>query len=325
MKGETLKFGIMLIGIFLLTACSTQTKNRSYNYYSTPSQYELNSSAITVRRGDTLYSIAKRYNHTLNELITLNNLRAPYTLRIGQTLRRPTVKTHVVAKKDTLYSISRRYNVDMKQLARLNRLAPPYRLAVGQHLSVPGQVARTVAKSSNIQSIKPTPKKSKYIWQKPKEKPKLTPQSKSKRYANNGKKTPPKIGSVPKRSQQAGYMWPVKGKVISDFGIKKNGIHNDGINIQAKYGSPVKAAENGVVVHVGNKIRAFGNLILVKHQWGWITAYAHNSSILVKTGQKVNRGQVIAKVGNSGSVSSPQLHFEMRQGSKAINPRKYLN
>ncbi len=112
--------------------------------------------------------------------------------------------------------------------------------------------------------------------------------------------------------------------MISGFGAKAKGLHNDGINIAAKRGAPVKAAENGVVVYAGNELRGFGNLLLIKHADGWVTAYAHNDKVLVKRGQRVGKGQRIATVGSTGGVKSPQLHFEMRRGRTPRDPRKYL-
>ena len=120
------------------------------------------------------------------------------------------------------------------------------------------------------------------------------------------------------------FLQPVSGRVISGFGSKKNGLHNDGINYSVPLGTPVKAAENGVVVYAGNDLPGFGNLLLVKHANGYVTAYAHTQSFLVKQGSRVKRGQVIAKSGKSGNVVEPQLHFEIRQGSRAINPQKLL-
>ena len=120
------------------------------------------------------------------------------------------------------------------------------------------------------------------------------------------------------------FLPPVSGRVISGFGAKKNGLHNDGINYAVPLGTPVKAAENGVVVYAGNDLPGFGNLLLVKHANGYVTAYAHTQSFLVKQGSRVKRGQVIAKSGKSGNVVEPQLHFEIRQGSRAINPQKLL-
>ena len=101
-------------------------------------------------------------------------------------------------------------------------------------------------------------------------------------------------------------------------------MRNDGINIAAPRGTPVLAAENGVVVYAGNELRGFGKLILVKHSGGWVSAYAHNQSFMVKRGEKVTKGQRIARVGSTGGVISPQLHFELRKGRDAKDPRKYL-
>ncbi|MEX1108741.1 MAG: LysM peptidoglycan-binding domain-containing M23 family metallopeptidase [Dongiaceae bacterium] len=121
------------------------------------------------------------------------------------------------------------------------------------------------------------------------------------------------------------FLWPVNGKVISEFGGAEDGLHNDGINIAAPRGTPVRAAENGVVVYAGNELRGFGNLLLVRHADGFVSAYAHNESLLVERGATVARGQTIARVGSSGSVTSPQLHFELRRGTEAVDPREYLS
>ncbi|MDH5189240.1 MAG: M23 family metallopeptidase, partial [Rhodospirillaceae bacterium] len=121
-----------------------------------------------------------------------------------------------------------------------------------------------------------------------------------------------------------GFLWPVKGKVISEFGPKAKGLQNDGINIAAPKGTVVRAAQNGVVAYAGNELRGFGNLLLVKHSGGWITAYAHNDSLLVKKGDKISKGQNIAHIGSTGSVSTPQLHFELRKGRQAVDPSPYL-
>ena len=112
--------------------------------------------------------------------------------------------------------------------------------------------------------------------------------------------------------------------MLSGFGAKAKGLRNDGINIAARRGTPVKAAENGVVVYAGNELRGFGNLLLIKHSGGWVSAYAHTDKVLVKRGDKVGKGQRIATVGSTGGVNSPQLHFELRHGRTARDPRKYL-
>ncbi len=121
-----------------------------------------------------------------------------------------------------------------------------------------------------------------------------------------------------------GFEWPVNGKVISRFGAKTGGLYNDGINISAAEGSPIKAADSGIVVYSGNELRGYGNLVLIKHSNGYITAYAHTKDISVKKGDLVKKGDVIAHVGSTGHVSTPQLHFSIRKGRKALDPQQYL-
>jgi murein DD-endopeptidase MepM/ murein hydrolase activator NlpD len=120
------------------------------------------------------------------------------------------------------------------------------------------------------------------------------------------------------------FLWPVSGKIVSPFGPKEGGLHNDGINVAAPLGTPVRAAENGVVVYAGNELRGFGNLLLVRHADGWVSAYAHCDALLVKRGDQVKRGQVIARVGQTGSVGAPQLHFELRKSGQAVDPLNEL-
>ena len=135
------------------------------------------------------------------------------------------------------------------------------------------------------------------------------------------RKAPRKTVSTYRKSK---FIWPVKGTVVSNFGVVGKGRRNDGINIKAATGTNVKAADKGVVAYAGNELKGFGNLVLIKHSDGYITAYAHNQRLYVKKGQKVLRGEKIATVGSTGSVNSPQLHFEVRAGKKAVNPRTYL-
>lgn len=120
------------------------------------------------------------------------------------------------------------------------------------------------------------------------------------------------------------FGWPLRGQVLSGFGSKADGVRNDGINIKAETGAPVHAAASGVVVYAGNELRGFGELLLIRHTDGLTSAYAHNSELLVRRGQRVRRGQIIARVGQTGSVTSPQLHFEIRQGSQPVDPMQYL-
>jgi len=120
------------------------------------------------------------------------------------------------------------------------------------------------------------------------------------------------------------FRWPAKGRVLSNFGPRSDGTHNDGVDIAVPLGAEVVAAESGVVAYAGNELKGFGNLVLIRHEGGWVTAYAHNEELLVKRGDKVRRGQGVAKAGKSGSVDQPLVHFEIRQGSKPIDPMPHL-
>ena len=121
------------------------------------------------------------------------------------------------------------------------------------------------------------------------------------------------------------FRWPVKGRVIAGFGPKSGGGQNDGINLAVPEGTPIKAAEDGVVAYAGNELKGYGNLVLIRHANGFVSAYAHASELLVKRGDTIKRGQVIAHAGQTGNVTSPQLHFEIRKGSTPVDPAKYLS
>ncbi len=118
--------------------------------------------------------------------------------------------------------------------------------------------------------------------------------------------------------------WPVRGRIVAGFGARPDGTHNDGLNLQVPLGTDVHAAEAGAVAYAGSELKGYGNLVLIRHDNGWITAYAHNSEVLVKRGDRVKRGQVVAKSGKTGSVDQPQVHFELRQGSKPVDPTPHM-
>ncbi|MFQ6018865.1 MAG: peptidoglycan DD-metalloendopeptidase family protein [Kiloniellaceae bacterium] len=295
----------------------------------------------TVRRGDTVYGIARRFGVPIRTVIDANGLRPPYALRFGQTLIIPKPRRHVVQKGDTVYGISRRYGVDMTELVRLNRIAPPYAIAPGQGLllPVPARPPAPIGRIVVRDSAKPgTPAGGTAATPARVPKGAQTPtQSAGVQTAAIRTAAPipaepiaPGAGvrpaAIPQPPPRAGgkFLWPVRGKLIAGYGVRKGGWHNDGINIAAPRGAPVRAAENGVVAYAGNELRGFGNLLLIKHAGGWVTAYAHNEGFLVKRGETVKRGQVIARIGSSGNVSRPQLHFEIRKGTRAIDPTRLL-
>jgi len=258
---------------------------------------------VEVKKGDTLYSIAKRYDMSIDELIELNGIDSPNQLYVGQVLKMNANKVYVVKKGDTLASIARRYHTNYKVLAQKNNIKEPYNLNVGQKI---------IVSASSVPVQKSTGKN-------------MTPVKKQSGVQNQAEKKTQTTNAMPVSTKRsAKFVWPVSGKVISSFGATGKGRKNDGINISAPLGTTVKAGDKGTVAYAGNGLKGFGNLILIKHSDGYITAYAHNEKILVQKGQAVQRGEKIATVGQTGGVNKPQLHFEVRAGKKAVNPRNYL-
>lgn len=274
----------------------------------------INASAVKVGKGDTVYSIARRHKLSPRDIIDANNLRPPYALNIGQRLVLPQGRLHTVRSGEYLALIAKRYRTDAFSIARINAIRSPYTIYPGQQLRIP----RAGGGDTVIASAPPAPRTA------PGAAPRAAPTTKVT--PTRPTATPQPKASVPEPPRRSGgkFAWPVKGKVLSSYGTKDKGLHNDGINIAAPRGSMVKASENGVVAYAGNEIRGFGNLLLIKHDGGWVSAYAHNDQLLVKRGDKVKKGQSISKVGSTGSVTTPQLHFELRKGSTAVDPNKYL-
>lgn len=309
---------------------------------------------IIVGTSDTLDLLAKRYNVSPAAILQANGYKGPRTLSPGQQLiiprqaaavaPAPTVAppaskpvaavaalstVHVVNRGDTLMSIARRNHIPVADLAKANNLETSAKLSLGMKLTVPGTksaaapVAQPVAPVQQLAAVTA-----------PVAKP-GTPaaQQQSARLAQPTINVEEKqvVAEAPavKPSEATGalptFRWPVRGKVITTYGAKTNGKSNDGINLAVPEGTPVKAAEDGVVAYSGNELKGYGNLVLVRHSNGYVTAYAHASELMVKRGDTIKRGQIIAKSGQSGEVGSPQLHFEIRKGSSPVDPLQFLN
>lgn len=284
---------------------------------------------VVIRKGDTVYSIARRHNVAVRDIISVNQLQAPYNVAVGQHLLVPTTRIHVVASGETIYSVARRYEVDQSELTRLNDIRAPYTIRVGQHLRVPAPHFQDTGTMVAAREVSNAPASDSVVESdvaEPLERDTAAggtshgaaPDTKTEAEKQIAIANPPPLSGRK-------FMWPVEGKVLLSFGPKGGGLHNDGINIAAPAGAAVRAAENGVVAYAGNELRGFGNLLLVKHDDGWMSAYAHNSLLLVRRGDRVKRGQPIARVGQSGNVSTPQLHFELRRGKSAVDPIQYLD
>lgn len=294
------RFVLVFFLLFCLTGCSGILLNPSRS---------VDGHFLYVRQGDTLYSLAKKNNISMRDLIEENNLKEPYRLYSGQKLRIPQAQMHIVQKGDTLYSISRKYGMSVSALSRLNKLKEPYTISVGQKLAVNQLKKNVVPTNKHI-------KKHTSSATSQNKKTKVT----SKKQTVIAKKEI----TVPKKQTKQRFVCPVKGKIVSDFGAKQKTMQNDGINIAAKKGTSVVAAEAGTIGYAGNQLKGYGNLILIRHANGWMTAYAHNDKVFVKKDQKVKKGQKIATVGKTGNVTTPQLHFEIRYKTKVVNPKKYL-
>lgn len=202
-------------------------------------------------------------------------------------------------KNDTLYSLAKKYDTSVKELARQNNLAKPEELKAGQKLTLPpstkNNYVRTNTETVAVAISDTAPRK------------------------NTTKLSRPFVGTG-----KVSFAWPVKGKIISTYGEHGKGIKNDGINIAAQRDSAIKAAESGVVVYAGNELKGYGNLVLIRHEKEYMSAYAHASELCVTTGDVVEKGDKIGYVGTTGNVKTPQVHFEIRHKTKSVDPKRYL-
>lgn len=300
---------------------------------------------IIVGTNDTVESLAQRYNVPAREIMRVNGLPSPRNLQPGQSLviprqaaaAAPTVSApqtrpaeattggvHIVNPGETLYSIARRNKISPAKLAQANNLPVTTRLQTGMKLNVPGMKAVAAAPAPQPKTVAaPAPAKPAAAA------PVVVAEAPATRKETANLAT--ETREVEKEAKQdatgglPSFRWPVRGRVIAAYGAKTSGKQNDGINVAVPEGTPVKAAEDGVVTYSGNELKGYGNLVLVRHSNGYVTAYAHASELMVKRGDTIKRGQIIAKAGQTGEVSSPQLHFEIRQGSTPVDPSKFLN
>jgi murein DD-endopeptidase MepM/ murein hydrolase activator NlpD len=241
---------------------------------------------------------------------------------------------HVVNRGDTLMSIARRNSVPVGELAKANNLDQTAKLSLGMKLTVPGSKSAAAAPVAQPVAVVAAPAQPVAAVAAPATRMAAAggpPQSARLASATTNvvEEKPVVEAASVKPSEATGalptFRWPVRGKVITSYGSKTNGKSNDGINLAVPEGTPVKAAEDGVVAYSGNELKGYGNLVLVRHSNGYVTAYAHASELMVKRGDTIKRGQIIAKSGQSGEVGSPQLHFEIRKGSSPVDPLQFLN
>ncbi len=355
--------------------------------------------------GETIESLAQRYDVSKDVLVKANHLKFPYILQPHQILIVPPPASYRVRPGDTVEGIATTLGVDETPLAQANGLQKPYHMRVGQILKVPGGVGGNAEPAQPVepgftgvapvprsaiskQALPPPPGESNNIGVAPAAPPPqpapMPPAPQQQSFTPPpARSSPTALAPQPSASQPSSsrnnsqlaaagaavatassaptsivpaapapaaaavaaqpeslappaavegaiagaphFAKPVSGQVIQGFGPDGSGQTNDGVNIAAAAGTPVKAADAGTVIYTGNELAAFGNLILVRHAGGWVTAYGHLANIGVQRGQTVVQGQALGTVGQTGSATTPQLHFEIRQGSKPVDPAPYLN
>ncbi|MCA9554391.1 MAG: peptidoglycan DD-metalloendopeptidase family protein [Myxococcales bacterium] len=231
--------------------------------------------------------------------------RAPVSSRLDVRQRH---RVHKVEEGETAYGIAKKYGVGLDELVELNELEDPTRLRPGDELLIPGDAPPEAAAPPLPTSTEPAPVR-----------PDLTPAN-AKSVARC-KDVDPWL-APPKEVGKAGFSWPVDGVVITKYG-KQDGLPHEGLDIAAPTGTPVRAAADGEVVFAGVQ-GGFGNLVVVRHDEGRTTVYAHHHENCVKTGQKLRRGETLGLVGQSGGTQSPYLYFEVREGTATVNPKAVL-
>lgn len=321
-------------------------------------------SQYVVQSEDTLDDLAARYGVSQSDLVAINNLNPPYTLKPGQTLNipsqtessnlpsmsasavppptpagavssaplpSPTGAPTVTAPKVTAPTVTTSGTnsgsvVGSAPLPSPTVTAPKVVAPTPTPTATPALPKPSAPVATQAQPLPSTP---------------TAPVTSASTQTTTAKaKTPEQVDDetqaaleAVEASKEAGpaagtgkgaFVWPVQGKVIGAFGSSNEGLKNDGINIAAPSGAPVVAAADGTIAYAGNELRGFGNMILIRHDGGYVTAYAHNASLLVKKGDKVKRGQTIARVGQTGAVFGPQLHFEIRKGTQPVDPMSFL-
>ena len=266
----------------------------------TPAMLAKYGATYTVKPGDSLYGISRAYKVPFTELQQVNAITDVRKVKPGAVIKVPGTAT---AAAETLAQPV------APAAPRITQTSPPSSTAPAQPsvINAPKQVASLDDKATDASPL-PVPSST----------APAKPAPKADRIAT----------AAPQAATQAGdsvkLRWPAQGKVIAGFGGRPDGTHNDGINLSVPLGTEVHAAESGVVAYAGSELKGYGNLVLIRHDNGWVTAYAHNDELLVKRGDKIKRGQVIGKAGKTGTVDQPQVHFELRQGSKPVDPTPFM-
>ena len=295
---------------------------------------------VVIGQGETLDSVARRYGVPADAIVSVNGIDDPSRVRPGTQI---VIPTYVYNGSNKASSAPRTADTPKARprpvrVASTSNVVPsakpghsssrarPQRVA-----SVSQPVSRHVTsdvqpKSKPAHASRNTPRASvarveeRRASSKPEVKREVAPSAPITTASLRSEDTPAQV--VDDGNNR--FRWPVRGRIISSFGSKPGGNRNDGVNLAVPEGTAVRAVESGTVIYSGNELKGYGNLVLIRHEDGWVSAYAHNSSLDVKRGDTVRRGDVVAKAGSTGTVNQPQLHFELRRGNKPVDPMLYL-
>lgn len=248
---------------------------------------------ILVNKDDTIYSIANKYKVVPKDIIDDNNLVEPYNLKVNQILFLRNKNLYVIRFGDNLEKISLKFAVNKSDIIRINKLSKPYQLKVGNKILIPQTKDFSVVDLIIDQKIY-------------KSEPKI---SNKNRIINAKSLNSPK------------FIWPSKGQIIKNFGVFGKGQHYDGVDIKASNNSPIYSIYEGTVAFTGSEIKKFGNLILIKHKNGWLSAYSNVGKFNVKQGSSIKKGELIAYSSNDLDY----YHFQLRHNRNPVNPIEFLN
>jgi lipoprotein NlpD len=248
---------------------------------------------IFVKKDETIYSIANKYKVVPKEIIEDNNLKKPYNLKPNQILFLRNKNFYVVRSGDDLDIISLKFAVNKLDIINLNKLSKPYKLKVGNKILIPEKKDYSVVDLIIDRKV----------------------YNKEPKVIKNYKSSNTKLLNSPK------FIWPSKGQIIKDFGVFGKGQHYDGIDIKIPTNSPIYSVYEGTVAFTGSEIKKFGNLILIKHKNGWLSAYSNLGRFNVKQGAVIKKGQIIAY----SSKNIEYFHFQLRHNRNPVNPIRYLN
>jgi murein DD-endopeptidase MepM/ murein hydrolase activator NlpD len=308
---------VLLLSVFGLLSC---TMGRPANLPDRSSI--MPGETITVEGNQNVYAVAKAHNVPMREIIVLNNLQPPFAIKSGQKLILPMAgsgsSSMVPVSGGSMPAPAPVSSAAVEQTA-----LPPIQSAPVQseQLAPPPPVSKPVGSPAvealNTKSVAPAPVTTTVTSSQSQQVATLAP-------GGAPSVPPPAPAAEPEPSIPFTAVWPVQGPLLSGFGPKAGGLNNDGVNIGAPKGSPVLAAASGIVVYAGNEMKGFGNLILIRHQGGWVTAYAHLDRVLVNKDAVVAQGDMIGTVGKTGNVPTPQLHFETRYEGKPVDPKSVI-